>query len=266
MKKRKGTALVTGASGGIGLELANCLARGGYDLVLVARNREKLKEIANTLSKRYNIRATVLVKDLSRPLAAQKIFDELQRAETEIDVLVNNAGFGGYGHFAEQNTDDILEMMQVNVAALTHLTRLFLPPMIERKRGRVLNVASTAAFLPGPLMAVYYATKAFVLSFSEALSNETQGTGVTVTCLCPGPTQSDFQTRAQMSNSRLFENVSMNSAQVAQIGYRALMRGQTLVITGKSNAFWAFATRLLPRQKLSQIARRVQEQKESIEA
>ena len=264
MKKQKGTALVTGASSGIGLELANCLARGGYDLVLVARNREKLKQVANTLSNRYDVRVSILVKDLSRPLAPQKIFEELQRAEVQIDVLVNNAGLGIYGLFAEDDVDQMLSVMQVNVNALTHLARLFLPSMLERGRGRVLNVASTAAFQPGPLMAVYFASKAFVLSLSEALSNETEGSGVSITCLCPGPTQSDFQNRAQMSNSKLSENNLMSATQVANAGYRAMMRGQTLVIPGKNNAFWAWFTRLLPRSATPKIVRRVQDTKTSI--
>ncbi len=263
MKKRQGTALVTGASSGIGLELASCLARGGYDLVLVARNREKLKQVANTLSNRYNVRVLILVKDLSRPLAPQKIFEELQRANVQIDVLVNNAGLGIYGHFAEADGDQMLNVMQVNVAVLTHLIRLFLPQMLERGQGRVLNVASTAAFQPGPLMAVYFASKAFVLSLSEALSNETEGSGVFITCLCPGPTQSDFQNRAQMNRSKLSENNLMSATQVANAGYRAMMRGQTLIIPGNNNAFWAWFTRLLPRSTTPKIVRRVQDTKTS---
>lgn len=254
---------MTGASSGIGLELASCLARGGYDLVLVARNREKLKQVANTLSNRYNVRVLILVKDLSRPLAPQKIFEELQRANVQIDVLVNNAGLGIYGHFAEADGDQMLNVMQVNVAVLTHLIRLFLPQMLERGQGRVLNVASTAAFQPGPLMAVYFASKAFVLSLSEALSNETEGSGVFITCLCPGPTQSDFQNRAQMNRSKLSENNLMSATQVANAGYRAMMRGQTLIIPGNNNAFWAWFTRLLPRSTTPKIVRRVQDTKTS---
>lgn len=264
MKKRKGTALVTGASSGIGLELANCLARGGYDLVLVARNREKLKQVASTLSHRHNVRVLILVKDLSRPAAPQKVFEELQRANVQIDVLVNNAGLGIYGPFVKGDVDQMLSVVQVNVTALTHLTRLFLPSMLERGQGRVLNVASTAAFQPGPLMAVYFASKAYVLSLSEALSNETEGSGVSITCLCPGPTQSDFQNRAQMSTSKLSESNLMSASQVANIGYRAMMRGQALVIPGKNNAFWAWFTRLLPRSTTPKIVRRVQDTKTSI--
>lgn len=261
--RRKGTALVTGASSGIGLELANLLARGGHDLVLVARSREKLKAIANTLSTRYKINVTILVKDLSRPLAPQKIFDELQLKNIEVDILVNNAGFGAFGLFAEEDTDEIARMLQVNIAALTHLTRLFLPQMLRRKRGRILNVASTAAFQPGPLMAVYYASKSYVLSFSEAIANELEGSGVTVTCLCPGPTKSNFQNRAQMTNSKLFENSLMSSAQVAREGYAATMRGQTLIIPGRSNAFWSWLTRFLPRALAPKIVRRIQDTKSS---
>ena len=254
---------MTGASSGIGLELANCLARGGYDLVLVARNREKLKQVAGTLSARHKVRVSILVKDLSRPAAPQKIFDELQRADVQIDVLVNNAGLGVYGPLAGANVDQMLSVIQVNISALTHLTRLFLPSMLERGQGRVLNVASTAAFQPGPLMAVYFASKAYVLSLSEALSNETAGSGVSVTCLCPGPTQSDFQNRAQMSTSKLSQSNQMSASRVANAGYRAMLRGQTLVIPGKNNAFWAWFTRVLPRSMTPKIVRRVQDTKTS---
>ena len=263
MKKRKGTALVTGASGGIGLELANCFARGGHDLVLVARNREKLKDVANNLAARHHVRVSILVKDLSRPAAPQKIFDELQKQSIEIDVLVNNAGFGNFGIFAESDSETTLQMLNLNINALTHLTRLFLPQMLGRGRGRILNVASTAAFQPGPLMAVYYASKSYVLSFSQALSNEVENSGVTVTCLCPGPTASNFQNRAQMTDSKLFENRLMSSAQVARAGYTATMRGKMLVIPGRSNAMWAFLTRFLPREMAPKMVRRIQDTKES---
>ena len=264
MKKRKGTALITGATQGIGRELAWCFARGGFDVVLVARDREKLKKVAATLQQKFGVRAVILVKDLSRPNAPQKVFDELQRAQIEIDVLVNNAGFGAFGMFDQSDIDTTMQMLNLNINALTHLTRLFVPPMKQRGRGRVLNVASTAAFQPGPLMAVYYASKSYVLSFSEALSNELEKTSVTVTCLCPGPTKSEFQNRAQMTNSKLFENSMMSAAQVAREGYAATMRGQVLIIPGRSNAMWAFLTRLLPRHLAPKIVRRIQDTKTTV--
>jgi short-subunit dehydrogenase len=261
MKKRKGTALITGASTGIGRELAWCFARGGFDVVLVARDREKLKDVAATLQQKFGVRATVLVKDLSRPQAPQRIFEALEKENIAIDVLVNNAGFGTWGFFDESNIDTMLNMLNVNISALTHLTRLFLPQMKERGAGRVLNVASTAGFQPGPLMAVYYASKAYVISFSEAIANELEGSGVTITCLCPGPTASNFQERAQMTNSKLFANSMMSSAQVAREGYRATMRGQKLVINGRSNLIWVFATRFLSRDRVPRMVRSVQDTK-----
>ena len=261
MKKPKGTALITGATQGIGRELAWCFARGGFDVVLVARDRDALKNVAATLQQKFGVRATILVKDLSRPNAPQKVFDELQRAEIEIDVLVNNAGFGAFGMFDQSDIETTMNMLNLNINALTHLTRLFVPPMKARGRGRVLNVASTAAFQPGPLMAVYYASKSYVLSFSEALSNELDGSGVSVTCLCPGPTKSEFQNRAQMTNSKLFENSLMSASQVARAGYAATLSGQVLIIPGRSNAMWAWFTRLLPRSLAPKMVRRIQDTK-----
>jgi short-subunit dehydrogenase len=212
------TALVTGASGGIGLELARLLARSGYNMVLVARSEEKLAQLAQELTTRHEVAVRVLVKDLSRPEAPQEIFDELQREAIAIEVLVNNAGFGLYGAFSETDLNDELQMMQVNMVALTHLTKLLLPAMLKKKRGKILNVASTAALQPGPLMAVYYATKAYVLSFSQALNDELEGSGVSVTALCPGPTTSGFQSRAAMESSRLMKGNMMDARTVALIG------------------------------------------------
>ncbi|HZC76160.1 MAG TPA: SDR family oxidoreductase, partial [Ktedonobacterales bacterium] len=195
------TALVTGASSGIGEELARLFARDGYDLVLVARGKTQLEALAAELRQRHGVSLTVLATDLAQPAAAQAIYDELTRAGITVDVLVNNAGYATYGSFTEIPAETELAMLQVNMAALTHLCKLFLPPMVRRGSGRVLNVASTAAFQPGPLMAAYYASKAYVLSLSEALANELRGTGVTVTALCPGPTRSGFQSRAKMEDS-----------------------------------------------------------------
>jgi short-subunit dehydrogenase len=253
------TALVTGASGGIGLELARLFAADNYDLVLVARSEDKLRQIAEELSARFNISARALASDLARPEAPEEIFDELSAANVAVDVLVNNAGFGSYGLFAEGDERTQLEMLQVNVVALTHLTRLFLPGMIARRGGRVLNVASTAAFQPGPLMAVYYATKAYVLSFSEAIANELAGTSVTVTALCPGPTETGFVAAAGMEKSKLFEANVMDARAVAVAGYRGMNEGKTVVIPGLRNRVMARAVSFAPRGLVTKVVRRVQE-------
>lgn len=254
------TALITGASSGIGLGLAKVFARHGYDLVLVARREEKLRELQSTLEALYKIRAKVLCSDLSEANAPREIFQTLHDEKIAIEILVNNAGFATYGEFAETDLDTELQLLQVNIAALTHLTKLFLPPMIDNRRGKILNVASTAAFQPGPLMAVYYASKAYVLSFSEALSEELEGSGVSVTCLCPGATQSGFQERATMTNSKLVQGQLMSAAMVANWGYRALMRGQRVTVPGAKNQLWSLAPRLLPRSWSAKIVKRVQEE------
>jgi uncharacterized protein len=254
------TALVTGGSGGIGLELAKVLARNGFDLVLVARKRDTLEAAAGQLEGKFDIRAHVFAADLRRREAPQEIFDFLQNENIPIEVLVNNAGFGLGGEFSETAVERELEMIQVNIVALTHLTKLFLAPMIKRKSGRVLNVASTAAFQPGPLMAVYYATKAYVLSFSEALSEELRNTEVTVTALCPGPTHTDFADTAEMGSSRLFNTFGIaDAADVAKYGYDAMMSGKRLAIPGIKNKILAQANRLAPRSLSAKIARIAQE-------
>lgn len=262
--KRNGTqrqtALVTGGSGGIGLELAKNLARAGFDLVLVARKRDTLEAAAGQLEGKFAVKAHVFAADLRLPDAPQAIFDFLRNENIDIDVLVNNAGFGLGGEFADTAIQRELDMIQVNIAALTHLTKLFIPAMIKRRAGRVLNVASTAAFQPGPLMAVYYATKAYVLSFSEALSEELRNTGVSVTALCPGPTQTDFAEAAQMTNSRLFNAFGVaDAADVAKYGYDAMMQGKRLAIPGIRNKIIAQANRLAPRALSAKLARLAQE-------
>ncbi|HEX2911564.1 MAG TPA: SDR family oxidoreductase [Chloroflexia bacterium] len=256
------TALVTGASGGIGLELARLLAKDGYNLVLVARNEKALQEQAAEYRSRYGIEARVIVKDLTDPKAPEEIFDELESAGVKLEVLINNAGYATYGKFAELNTKGEMDMLQVNVNALTHLTRLFLPGMLERHSGKIMNLGSTASFQPGPLMAVYYASKAYVLSFSEAIANEVQGTGVTVTALCPGPTRTGFQERASLEESRLLNNRQikiMDGATVARIGYEAMQKGKTVVIPGTVNAIMAQAPRFSPRKLTTRIVRNMQE-------
>jgi uncharacterized protein len=254
------TALVTGASGGIGEELARLLAAGGANLVLVARSANKLTSLGDELARAHGIKATVLAQDLTAPDAADRISSELAVRRVAIDILVNNAGFGTYGPFTETSAAEEGRLLQVNVVALTMLTKALLPPMVQQRRGRVLNVASTAAFQPGPLMAVYYASKAYVLSFSEALANETSGSGVTVTCLCPGPTRTGFQDRAQLHESKLFSTLSVMSArEVAQAGYDGMMTGRAIVIPGLSNKIGVQALRVTPRALTRRIVRKIQE-------
>jgi len=260
-KQTSKTALITGASGGIGYDLAKEFASHGYNVVLVARSKEKLEQLAQELRTTYGIQATVLTQDLGAPAAPQQIFDQLTQAGITVDVLVNNAGFASYGFFHEADTQKELDMIQLNVMALVYLTRLFLPGMVARRSGKILNVASTAAFQPGPLMAVYYATKAFVLSFSEAIANELKDSGVTVTALCPGPTESGFQARAAMEDSKLVQSGLMDSMTVAQAGYEGLMQGKTVVIPGLFNKVGAVAPRFVPRKMVTQVVRNMQERR-----
>ena len=253
-------ALVTGGSGGIGLELARVLARNGFDITLVARKRDTLEAAAGQLEGKYEVNVHVFAADLRRSEAPEAIFDFLRKENLPIEVLVNNAGFGLGGEFADTNLDRELEMIQVNIAALTHLTKLFLPQMIKRKSGRILNLASTAAFQPGPLQAVYYASKAYVLSFSEALAEELRNTGVTVTALCPGPTHTDFASTAGVGNSRLFTLFGVAKAdEVAEYGFQAMMAGKRVAIPGFRNKLVAQANRFSPRTLTAKVARFAQE-------
>jgi len=257
------TVLITGASSGIGYELARLFARDGYRLVLVARNRERLAAITEELQRLSNASVILASKDLSQPRAPEELFEELQRDRVAVDVLVNNAGIGLYGLFTETDLEIELSMMRLNMVSLTHLTKLCLPHMLGHRAGKILNVASTAAFQPGPLMAVYYATKAYVLSFSEALANELRGTGVTVTALCPGPTATGFQRQARLERSRLFASRGMNAATVAKVGYRGLLRHDTVVIPGLRNQILAQVVRLTPRNLVTHIVRGLQERTKS---
>ncbi len=253
------TALITGASGGIGYELALLFAQNGFDCILVARRQDKLKELATRLESEYRVKTLVIARDLSRPSAVDEVFEEVTAAGMAVDLLVNNAGFPVFGLFSETDLQAELEMLQVNVIALTALTKLFLKGMVERRAGRILNLASTAAFLPGPLMAVYYASKAYVLSFSQALANELKGTGVTVTALAPGPTRTGFQKRGVMEDSRLVQGQIADAASVALAGYRGVMAGKTLVIPGFANKLIPWVGRLSPRGTVTQVVRRLQE-------
>jgi hypothetical protein len=249
------TALVTGASSGIGLDLAKLLAQDGVDLVLVARDARHLAEVATELRRSSDVAVTVIPSDLAKPTAAQEIYGEIRRNGIEVAILVNNAGFNVYGPFSQTDAQNELQMIQVNVIALTQLTKLFLPGMIERRWGRILNLGSTGSFAPCPLNAVYGASKAFVLSFSEALAEELRGTGVTVTTLCPGPTQTQFAQRAGMTQTNLFQGRLANAADVALTGYRALMKGRSSVVAGLANKLLVFSLRLAPRVSIARLSK-----------
>ncbi len=249
------TALITGASAGIGRELARRFAADKSNLVLVARRRDRLEELAAELRAQSGVEVRALAADLSHAEAPPALADELAHGGTRVDVLVNNAGFGALGPFAESDTARLMEMVQVNVAALTHLTRLLLPGMIERGQGGIFNVASTAGFQPGPYMAVYYATKAYVISLTEALHDELAGRGVTVSCLCPGPTETEFAATARIERSRLFNLRTMTAARVAEIGYRGFRRGKLLVVPGWLNWLAAIGGRFAPRSVPRGIAK-----------
>ncbi len=252
------TALITGASIGIGRELAKLFAQDGYALVLVARNGSRLSEFADELQRQFGIAAKPIPLDLTSASAPQFLFDQLTREGINVDVLVNNAGYGKLGAFAEVALEEHLGQIQLNMTALTHLTKLFLGPMLGRKSGKILNVASTAGFQPGPLMAVYYATKAYVISFSEALANELRESGVIVTCLCPGVTDTEFQKRAGTEETSLFRKMRpMDPKTVAEDGYRGLMKGKPLVISGFRNWLLAESLRVSPRRIVTAISRRL---------
>lgn len=256
----KPVALVAGASSGLGYEFAKLLAADGYDLVLVARSREKLAALAHALEEKHKVTATPLVCDLSQVQAAEEIAQVLEADNRPLRVVINNAGFGLWGNYWEQPIEQLQSLLQVNVVALAMLTRRLLPLMLPHKKGRIMNVASTAAFQPGPLLAAYFASKAFVLHLSEAIDDELRGTGITVTAFCPGPTETGFSDAAQMAESRLFKSNRVMAADVvARIGYRDMQAGKRLSIPGFTNKFLAWATRLPPRNWLPRIARAMQE-------
>jgi uncharacterized protein len=251
------TALVTGASSGIGRDLALQFAAGGYDLVVVARRAAALEQLAAEVTRVHGVSATAITADLAEPSAPREIYDRLALTGTAIDVVVNNAGFGGGGTVAALPLERQLEMIQVNVTALTALTRLFLPGMLERSRGGILNVGSTAGFQPGPLMAVYYATKAYVLSFTEALAEEVVDSDLRVSCLCPGPTSTEFAETAKMTNSNLFKRATMTSADVARIGYEGWTKRKVIVIPGFPNRQGVALVRFAPRSMVRKIVKRL---------
>lgn len=255
----KNMALITGASGGIGEAFARLLASEGYDLILAARSANRLEALAEELRAAHGIEARAIRTDLSKAGAALDLVREIRESSQPVSLLVNNAGFGAFGEFRSMDPERIRDMIQVNITALTELTRALLPDLLQRGSAGILNVASTAAFLPGPLMAVYFATKAYVLSFGEALREELRGTGVTVTTLCPGPTASGFQEAAGMAESGLVRGRRLMSAEkAAAAGYRGLIRGRSLVIPGIANRIQAFSPRLAPRNVLPSIVMAMQ--------
>lgn len=252
------TALITGASSGIGYELAKQFAKNKINLVLVARSENKLNELAQDLTKEFGVVCYVISKDLSNYYTAKEIHDECDSKNIRIDFLVNNAGFGDSGFFHESSWPKQEEMINLNITTLTYLTHLFLKDMIKKRSGKILNVASTAAFQPGPFMSVYYATKAYVLSFSEALSSELEDHGITVTALCPGPTKSDFVNKANLGNSKLFNRNIPSSEEVAKYGYAAMMKGKPVAIHGFLNTVMATCIRFTPRSVIRNIIRSLQ--------
>ena len=254
LRRQGETVLITGASSGIGRELARLFASDGADLVLIARSEGRLHELADELAAEYGVQAQVVPADLSQPASPGEIVEALRQQHIEVDVLVNNAGFGAHGPIAAIGAERQLDMIEVNVAALTRLTALLLPGMLERCRGAILNVASTAAFQPGPYQAVYCATKAYVLSFTEALAEEVRGSGVQVSCLAPGATDTGFAAQAGTQGTRLFRRGVMDAGRVAQAGHDSMRRGRTLVIPGFRNRVLAFSVRLSPRTLATRVA------------
>ncbi len=251
----KTAALITGASSGIGYELAKLFAQNGHNLVLVARSQGKLQELADDIEEKFGVWVKVIPKDLSQPTSPDEILAEVEQESIQIDILVNNAGFQEYGPFYETDLNKELHMIQVNLTSLTHLTKLFLPGMIRQGHGKIMNVGSTGSFAPGPLNAIYCATKAYVLSFSEAIAEELKGTGVTVTALCPGATRTDFVTKAGMEDVNLFRGQISDARTVAEVGYRALMKGRRITIPGAGNKTMIFSIRLLPRSLVTRISK-----------
>lgn len=257
----KNTALVTGASGGIGRELARVHAEHHGDLVVVARSRDALRELKGELENAYGITVEVLAKDLNDPETPKEIFETLRDKNIEVEILINNAGFGTFAPFIRTDWDKQAAILAVNIHALTGLTHRFLPGMIERNRGRVLNVASTAAFYPGPLMSVYYASKHYVLAFSDSLAEEIRNSEVTITTLCPGPTDTGFQRRAGNENIRLMKKFAvMDPYSVAKYGYRKMLAGKLTAVPGLFNTLSAVLPRVLPRKAAMRIVRRQHEE------
>lgn len=260
LSSRTPTVLITGGSSGIGRELARLFARDGFALVLVSRSADRLAPVVGELRDAHGASVTTIPADLGQPEDIERLLSTLAASDIRVDVLVNNAGFGGAGRFSETALDQEVEMIALNVGAVVTLTKRLLPSMLESRRGRILNVASTAAFQPGPFQAVYFATKAFVLSFSEAIAEELRDTGVTVTTLCPGPTQTGFAARAGFRSSPMM-GARMDARSVAEVAYTATLRGERVVVPGVVNKMHAQAVRLTPRRLLARLAGAAQQRR-----
>lgn len=253
------TIIITGASSGIGYELARVCAAKGHDLVLIARREERLLSLKVELEMAHRVQVLTYRGDLTDANTRQHFFDWTYAQSMLPYALVNNAGFGALTAFAEADWSNQNDMLQLNIVALTHLTRLYLPGMIAQGQGRILNLASMAAFAPGPYMAVYYASKAYVLSFTDAIAAELEGTGVTATTLCPGPTQSEFQDRAELNDTKIFEGQNLpTAAAVAAYGYAAMEKGQRIAVHGTVNKLLSLSSRLLPRKSLADVTKGLQ--------
>ncbi len=253
------TALITGASAGIGLELARVHAEKGGDLVLVARSKDKLDNLASELSGKYSINVVVIAEDLADPLGAKRIFDKTEAANIQVDLLINNAGFGGHGEFYQRDLIAEQNMIQVNISSLMSLTHYYVKGMVERKKGRIMNVSSTASFIPGPLQAVYYATKAFVTSFSQAISQEVEGSNVTVTALCPGPVATDFVSAGDLEGVDVWKHAK-SPRSVAEIGYNGMIKGDVVTFNDRILKFMLnWITPFLPRKTVLKLSRRTME-------
>ncbi|MEO8592398.1 MAG: SDR family oxidoreductase [Candidatus Solibacter sp.] len=259
----KGAALITGASSGIGAELARLCAKDGHPVILVARRSDRLTGLAENLAREYGVPARGIAADLADPAACEDVYR--QTLDDSVEILINNAGFGVRGLFTETDWDAETRLMQLNMAAVAHLTKRVAATMVRRGSGRILNVASTAAFVPGPLMAMYYASKAFVVSFSHAVANELHGTGVSVTVLCPGPTRTEFDRVAGMTDTPLFQGPAMTAEAVALEGYTAMMAGKVEVIAGARNRWTMLFARLVPRTMLARASRRLNSSVQSVQ-
>ena len=259
MKPARPTALISGASKGLGLEFAWLFAAEGYNLVLVARTEALLLEISTSITRQFGVTVRIFAFDLSLPESVEHIAKELEIMDIHIDVLVNNAGFAQWGPYYETDAEVEEKMIQLNILALTRLTKKILPGMVSRKSGKILNLGSVAAFQPGPYMAVYFATKAFVLSFSEALSAELSGSGITVSCLCPGPVQTEFVATAGLENNRIFKKSNLADARkIARFGFKSLMNGRVVAIPGWRHNLSVFAIRFVPRFLVRAVLKQIQ--------
>lgn len=253
----KNIALITGASSGIGWELAKIHASLGGDLILVARREDRLQKLKNKLEEEYDAKVVVLSEDLTQSNASQRIYDYVEKNKLQVDILVNNAGFGGHGKFFERDFEIDKKMIQLNIIALTELTRLFLPKMVERNKGKILNVSSTAGFIPGPLQAVYFATKAYVNSFSQAIAYEVRKTNVTITTLCPGPVSTEFGKVADLEGTNLIKGAK-SAYSVAMCGYKAMLKGRLIVINEWKLKIMLFFTKFTPKKISMSITEKMQ--------